>query len=238
MAKEKKQEQQTKQKEQPKGKDQPKGKEQTKGKEQPKKTKGKEKVDKVDLKPEEKIPARLYEKYKTEIIPGLVKFFNYKSVMQTPKLEKIIINMGVGQATQDAKILEDAVKEMEIISGQKPLVIKAKKSVSNFKLREGVPIGCKVTLRKDRMYEFLDRLINIAIPRIRDFRGLSDKSFDGRGSYTFGVKEHIIFPEVNVDKIIRLFGMDITVVTSAKTDSEAYELLKGFGMPFRKKETT
>jgi large subunit ribosomal protein L5 len=212
-----------------------KAQQQTKQKEQPKAVKGKEKSVK-ETKPEEKVPARLYDKYKAEIVPAMMKFFNYKSIMQVPKLEKICINMGVGQATQDQKILEDAAHELELISGQKPAITKAKKSVSNFKLREGVSIGCRVTLRKNKMYEFLDRFINVSVPRIRDFRGLSEKSFDGRGSFTVGVKEHIIFPEVNVDKLTRMYGMDITVVTSANTDQEAYELLKNFGMPFRKKE--
>jgi len=158
--------------------------------------------------------------------------------MQVPKIQKIVLNIGVGQATQDPKILEDAAKELESIVGQKPAIRKAKKSISNFKLREGMNIGCMVTLRGAKMYEFLDRLINIAIPRIRDFRGVSDKSFDGRGNYTLGIKEHMIFPEVNVDKITRLYGMDITIVTSAKTDQQAYELLKALGMPFRKKEVS
>lgn len=207
-----------------------------------KKQKGKveEQVEKkqVQTEPEEVVVPRLFEKYKKEVIPALMKFFNFKSVMQAPKLQKIVLNIGVGQATQDPKILEDAAKELETITGQKPAIRKAKKSISNFKLREGMNIGCMVTLRGAKMYEFLDRLISIAIPRIRDFRGVSDKSFDGRGNYTLGIKEHIIFPEVNVDKISRMYGMDITIVTSAKTDQQAYELLKGLGMPFRKKETS
>jgi large subunit ribosomal protein L5 len=198
--------------------------------------KGKDKDKKTEQKVEEKVPSRLYERYKSDIINKMKEFFSYKSVMQVPRLEKISVNMGIGLATQDPKILEDAAKELELIVGQKPLITKAKKSVSNFKLREGMAIGCKVTLRKAMMYEFLDRLISIAIPRIRDFRGISDKSFDGRGNFTMGIKEHIIFPEINVDKITRLYGMDITVVTSAKTDQEAYELLKHFGMPFHRKE--
>jgi large subunit ribosomal protein L5 len=210
---------------------------QPKQKEQPKKVKGKEKDTKAESKPEEKVPARLYEKYKKEIVPAMMKFFTYKSIMQVPKLEKICINMGVGQATQDQKILEDAAREMELIVGQKPAITKAKKSVSNFKLREGVSIGCRVTLRQSKMFEFLDRFINVSVPRIRDFRGVSEKSFDGRGNFTIGIKEHIIFPEVNVDKLTRMYGMDITIVTTAKTDQEAFELLKNFGMPFRKKET-
>jgi len=146
--------------------------------------------------------------------------------------------MGVGKATQDPKLLEDAVRDLEMIAGQKPAIRKAKKAISNFKLRQGMAIGCMVTLRGARMYEFLDRLINIALPRVRDFRGVSDKSFDGRGNYTLGIKEHIIFPEINVDKVNRIYGMDITIVTTAKTDAEAYELLKAFGFPFRKKEVS
>jgi len=183
-----------------------------------------------------KVPVRLAGVYKKEISPSLVKIFNYKSVMQAPKLEKIVLNMGVGAAVADQKIIEEAVKELETITGQKVSVRKSKKAISNFKLRENMNIGAMVTLRKERMYEFLDRLINIALPRVRDFKGLSDKSFDGRGNYTLGVKEQNIFPEINVDKITRVMGMDITFVTSAKTDNEAYELLKAFGIPFRKKE--
>lgn len=185
---------------------------------------------------EVKIPPRLGEIYKKEIVPTLMKAFNYKSIMQVPKLEKIVVNMGVGAAVSDQKIMEEAVKELETITGQRPSIRKAKKAISNFKLREGVNIGAMVTLRKEKMYEFLDRLINVALPRVRDFRGLSDKSFDGRGNYTLGVKEQIIFPEINVDKITRVMGMDVTLVTTAKTDNEAYELLKAFGIPFRKKE--
>ena len=183
-----------------------------------------------------KLTPRLEEKYMKEIAPNLLKQFSYKSSMQIPKLEKIVLNMGLGAAVQDSKLIGEAVADLEVIVGQKALIRKAKKSISNFKLREGVEIGAKVTLRRTRMYEFLDRLISIAMPRIRDFRGISDKSFDGRGNYTLGVKEHIIFPEINIDKVNRVLGMDITFVTSAKTDKEAYELLKAFGMPFRKKE--
>jgi len=156
--------------------------------------------------------------------------------MQVPKLHKIVVNMGLGAAVADQKILEEAVKELETITGQKASIRKAKKAISNFKLREGVNIGAMVTLRREKMYEFMDRLINIALPRVRDFRGLSDKSFDGRGNYTLGIKEQIIFPELNVDKITRVLGMDITFVTSAKSDNEAYELMQSFGFPFRKKE--
>lgn len=179
---------------------------------------------------------RLFDRYKETIVPELMKQFSYKSVMQVPHLEKIAINMGLGDAIQDAKILEQAAEDMEIITGQKPVITKAKQSISNFKLREGMQIGLRVTLRRARMYEFLDRFISAAIPRIRDFRGVSDKSFDGRGNYTIGVKEQIIFPEIDVDKIARIFGMDITIVTSAKTDEEARALLEQFGLPFRKKE--
>ncbi|MFZ2324158.1 MAG: 50S ribosomal protein L5 [Ignavibacteriaceae bacterium] len=185
---------------------------------------------------EVKISPRLGDVYNKEIIPSLMKAFNYKSIMQAPKLEKIVVNMGVGAAVADQKIMEEAVKELETVTGQKASIRKAKKAISNFKLREGMNIGAMVTLRKEKMYEFLDRLINVALPRVRDFRGLSDKSFDGRGNYTLGVKEQIIFPEINVDKITKVMGMDITFVTTAKSDNEAYELLKAFGIPFRKKE--
>lgn len=183
---------------------------------------------------EEKVPVRLLEFYRTKIVPELIKKFNYKNTMQAPKLSKICLNVGVGAAVVDPKIIENTVKEIEAVTGQRPTVVKAKKSVSNFKLRQGMNIGVRVTLRNDRMYEFLDRLVNIAIPRIRDFRGLSDKSFDGRGNYSMGIKEQIIFPEINVDNIQRISGLDITFATTAKTDEEAYELLKNFGMPFAK----
>lgn len=186
--------------------------------------------------PEEKITPRLLEMYRQEIVPQLMKKFSYKNIMQVPKLYKITVNIGVGKASQDPKLLEDAVRDLTMITGQKPSIRKAKKAISNFKLRQGMAIGCMVTLRGARMYEFFDRLINIALPRVRDFRGLSDKSFDGRGNYSLGIKEHIIFPEINVDKVNRVYGMDITIVTTAKTDAEAYDLLKSFGFPFRKKE--
>lgn len=185
---------------------------------------------------EEKIPARLKEKYRKDIVPKLKEQFSYKSIMQVPKLDKIVINMGVGAAVQDPKILEEAVKDLETITGQKASVRIAKKSISNFKLREGMKIGAKVTLRSQIMYEFLDRFISIALPRVRDFRGVSDKSFDGRGNYTLGLKEQIIFPEINTDKVTKILGMDITFVTTAASDKEAYELLAAFGVPFRKKE--
>lgn len=181
------------------------------------------------------IPLRLLDKYKSEIIPSLKEKFSYKNIMEVPKLEKIVVNMGVGEATNDSKILDSAVKDIETITGQKAQIRISKKAISNFKLREGMAIGAKVTLRKRNMYEFLDRLIAVAIPRVRDFRGIPDKSFDGRGNYTLGIKEQVIFPEINVDKVNRIIGMDVTFVTSAKTDNEAYELLLAFGMPFRKK---
>ncbi|MGE5496914.1 MAG: 50S ribosomal protein L5 [Syntrophothermus sp.] len=186
--------------------------------------------------PQEKVPPRLFDKYKTEIAPELKKRFSYKSDMQVPKLHKIVINMGVGSAVSDPKNLDEAVKDLETITGQKASVRLARKSISNFKLREGMKIGAMVTLRRDKMYEFLDRLITIALPRVRDFRGIPDKSFDGRGNYTLGIKEQIIFPEINVDKVTKILGMDITFVTTAKSDNEAYELLTAFGVPFRKKE--
>jgi len=186
--------------------------------------------------PEEKIIPCLSETYRKEVIPALVKQFKYTNLMQVPRLEKIAINIGVGQATQDPKLVEAAAHDLEVIVGQKPVITRAKKSISNFKLREKMPIGCRVTLRRAHMYEFLDRFISISVPRIRDFRGLSDKSFDGRGNYTIGIKEHTVFPEIDVDKITRVFGLDITFVTTAGTDREAYELLKAFGMPFVKRQ--
>jgi large subunit ribosomal protein L5 len=185
---------------------------------------------------EKNIKPRLIEKYKDEISPYLMKKFSYKSKMQIPHLDKIVINMGLGAAVQDSKVMDEAIKDLETITGQKASIRKAKKAISNFKLREGMKIGATVTLRRERMYEFFDRLITIAMPRIRDFRGVSDKSFDGRGNYTIGVKEQIIFPEINVDKITKIMGMDVTLVTTAKSDNEAYELLRSFGMPFIKKE--
>jgi large subunit ribosomal protein L5 len=182
--------------------------------------------------PEPIVPPRLRETYLKDSVPSLTKRFQYKSVMQVPRLEKISVNVGLGAATQDAKILDAAVKELELIVGQKVVITRAKKSISNFKLRQGVPIGCRVTLRGARMYEFFDRFVNVAVPRIRDFRGFSEKSLDGRGNFTVGIKEQIIFPEIDVDKVTRITGMDITFVTTAGTDEEAYELLKGLGMPF------
>lgn len=178
--------------------------------------------------------VRLLDKYKGEVVPGLQKQFSYGSSMQIPKLEKIILSVGVGEAVSDKKRIDEVAGEIALISGQKPVIINAKKSISNFKLREGMPIGVKVTLRKRKMYEFLDRFINIALPRVRDFRGLPVKGFDGRGNFNMGVKEQIIFPEINVDKINKISGMDVTFVTSAPTDEEALALLRGFGMPFQK----
>ena len=187
--------------------------------------------------PAEKPPAaRLREKYVREVVPTLMNRFKYKNPMQVPKMEKVSINVGVGQATQDPKLVEAVAKDLETIVGQKPVVTLAKKAISNFKLRQGMPIGVRVTLRRSRMYEFMDRFINLAVPRIRDFRGLSDKSFDGRGNYTVGIKEQVIFPEIDVDKVTKVFGMDITFVTTARTDAEAQELLKTFGMPFVRRE--
>jgi len=177
---------------------------------------------------------RLKQKYKDEIVPELVKKFNYTSVMQVPKLKKIAINQGVGAAIADKKVLENALSEMTMIAGQKAVPTKSKRDVSNFKLRKNVPIGARVTLRGDKMYEFLDRLVAVALPRIRDFKGINDKAFDGRGNYTIGVSEQIIFPEIDIDKINKITGMDITIVTSANTDDEALALLKEFGLPFKK----
>lgn len=178
---------------------------------------------------------RLLKKYREEIVPALQKKFNYKNVMQVPKLEKIVINMGVGEAIENSKLLDTAMEELMQIAGQRPVISKAKKSISNFKLRAGVPIGCFVTLRGWRMYEFLDRLLNIAVPRVRDFRGFSDRSMDGRGNFSLGLKEQIVFPEINYDKIDKIRGMNITIVTTAKTDEEGYELLAALGVPFAKK---
>ena len=177
---------------------------------------------------------RLKEKYTNEIVPALVSKFNYKSVMQTPKVDKIVINMGVGDAVANAKALDNAVEELTLVTGQKPVVTRAKKSIAGFRLREGMPIGAKVTLRGERMYEFLDKLVAVSLPRVRDFRGVSKKSFDGRGNYTLGVKEQLIFPEIDYDKVSKVRGMDIVIVTTANTDEEARELLTQLGMPFQK----
>lgn len=178
--------------------------------------------------------TRLKEFYLNEIVAGMEKKFGYENTLQVPKLNKIVINMGVGEAKENSKLLDAAIKDMETIAGQKAVVTKAKKSIANFKLREGMPIGCKVTLRGDKMYEFADRLINLALPRVRDFRGVSANSFDGRGNYALGIKEQVIFPEIEYDKIDKVRGMDIIFVTTAETDEEARELLTLFGMPFKK----
>ncbi|WP_137601073.1 50S ribosomal protein L5 [Paucilactobacillus nenjiangensis] len=177
---------------------------------------------------------RLKEKYVNEITPSLIEKFNYSSVMQTPKIDKIVLNMGVGDATTNAKNLDEAVAELSLISGQKPLITKAKKSIAGFRLREGMSIGAKVTLRGERMYDFLDKLINVSLPRVRDFRGVSNKAFDGRGNYTLGVREQLIFPEINFDNVNRVRGLDIVIVTTAQSDEESRELLAQLGMPFAK----
>ena len=178
--------------------------------------------------------SRLKEQYNSEIKDAMVKKFGYKNVMEIPKLEKIVINMGVGEAKENKKLLDTAIADLEIITGQKAVVTTAKKSIANFKLREGMPIGCKVTLRGERMYEFADRLINLALPRVRDFRGINPNAFDGRGNYALGIKEQLIFPEIEYDKVDKVRGMDVIFVTTAKTDEEARELLTLFGMPFKK----
>jgi len=177
---------------------------------------------------------QLKQKYNEEIVPSLVKKFNYESVMEVPKVEKIVINMGVGDAVQNSKALDNAVEELSLISGQKPVVTRAKKSIAGFRLREGMPIGTKVTLRGERMYDFLQKLIAVSLPRVRDFRGVSNKAFDGRGNYTLGVKEQLILPEINYDKVSKVRGLDIVIVTTSNTDEEAHELLAQLGMPFQK----
>ena len=178
--------------------------------------------------------SRLMERYQNEVVKSLMEKFNYSSKMQAPKIEKIVLNIGVGDAVSNSKLLDEAVNELTLISGQKPVITRAKKSIAGFKLREGAPIGCKVTLRGERMYEFLDKLVNISLPRVRDFRGVSNNSFDGRGNYTLGIKEQLIFPEINFDKVNKLRGMDIVFVTTAKTDEEGHELLAQLGMRFKK----
>ncbi len=177
---------------------------------------------------------RLQEKYNTEIVPAMTEKFKYKNVMQVPKLSKIVVNMGVGEAKENSKLLDSAVADMTIITGQKPIITKAKKSIANFKIREGMNIGCKVTLRGSKMYDFADRLINLALPRVRDFRGVNPNSFDGRGNYALGIKEQLIFPEIEYDKVDKVRGMDVIFVTTANTDEEARELIRLFGMPFAK----
>jgi large subunit ribosomal protein L5 len=176
----------------------------------------------------------LKQSYQEKVVPSMMEKFNYKSVMQVPKVEKVIINMGVGDAVQNSKLLDNAVEELTLIAGQKPVITRAKKSIAGFRLREGMPIGTKVTLRGERMYEFLQKLIRVALPRVRDFRGISNKAFDGRGNYTLGVKEQLIFPEVDYDKVNKVRGMDIVIVTTSSTDEESLELLTQFGMPFQK----
>ena len=176
--------------------------------------------------------SRLREKYVNEIVNDLIKKFEYKNKMQVPRVEKIVVNMGVGEAKDNVKILESALNDLQLICGQKPIVCRAKKSISNFKLRENMPIGCKVTLRRNRMYDFMDKLLNVALPRVRDFRGVSEKSFDGKWNYTLGLKEHLIFPEIEYDKIDKIRGLEVIFVTTANTDEEARELLKFLGMPF------
>ena len=178
--------------------------------------------------------SRLKDLYKDEIVDAMIKKFGYKNIMEVPKLDKIVINMGVGEAKENAKVLDSAVKDLETITGQKVVLTRAKNSVANFKIREGMPIGCKTTLRGEKMYDFMDRLVNLALPRVRDFRGVSADSFDGRGNYALGVKEQLIFPEIEYDKVEKVRGMDVIVVTTAKTDEEASELLRLFGMPFAK----
>ncbi len=177
----------------------------------------------------------LFERYQKEVVPALMKKFKYKNVMQVPKLDKIVVNMGLGEAVQNIKVLDHAVEELTVITGQKPVITRAKRSIAQFKLRAGMPIGCMVTLRKDRMYEFFNRLVNVALPRVRDFRGISPKSFDGRGNFAMGIKEQIIFPEVDYDSIDKIKGFNVVVTTTANTDEEALELLKLLGMPFRER---
>jgi large subunit ribosomal protein L5 len=179
--------------------------------------------------------TRLQEKYQKEVVPAMIEKFGYKNIMEVPKLEKIVINMGVGEAKENQKVLESAVNDLTLIAGQKPVLTRAKKSVANFKIRENMPLGCKVTLRKSQMFEFADKLMSIALPRVRDFRGVSSKAFDGRGNYSLGIKEQLIFPEIEYDKIDKVRGMDIIFVTSANTDEEARELLRFLGMPFAQK---
>lgn len=179
--------------------------------------------------------ARLYTQYKDDVVSNLQEQFEYANIMAVPKLEKIVINCGVGEAVENEKVLETVSNNLAKITGQRPITTKAKKSISNFKIRDGMPIGCKVTLRKKKMYEFLDRLINLALPRTRDFQGVPDKSFDGRGNYTLGIQEHTIFPEINTEEVDTVHGLDVTFVTSAETDEEAYALLKEFGMPFQRR---
>ena len=178
-------------------------------------------------------PSRLRARYRSEILPALQKELAYRNTLQVPRLDKLVINMGLGEAIQNVKVLDSAVEELATITGQKPVVTKARKAIANFKLREGVPIGCMVTLRGDRMYEFFDRLVNVALPRVRDFKGLSDRSFDGRGNYSLGIREQIIFPEINLDKIDKVKGLTISIITTARSDSDGKLLLRALGFPFR-----
>jgi large subunit ribosomal protein L5 len=183
--------------------------------------------------PEEKIPARLRVRYETEIMPELMRELKIENRMRAPRLDKIVINLALGDARENVKLLDAAAEELRLIAGQKPVITKARKAISNFKLREGMPIGTMVTLRRERMYEFFDRLVNVALPRVRDFRGVSDKSFDGRGNYSLGIREHTIFPELNLDKVEKVKGLTISIITTARTDNEGYMLLRALGMPFR-----
>jgi large subunit ribosomal protein L5 len=185
------------------------------------------------VEPEAKVPARLKVRYEQEIVPALMRELKIENRMRVPKLEKIVINMGLGEARDNIKLLESAVEELGLITGQKPVITRARKAISNFKLRQGMPIGVMVTLRRDRMYEFLDRMVNIALPRVRDFRGISDKAFDGRGNYSLGIREHTIFPELSLDRVDRVKGMTISIITTARSDFEGYSLLKALGLPFR-----
>ena len=187
---------------------------------------------------EDDMATRLQEQYENDVVPALIQRFGYENRMQVPKVEKVVLNMGVGEAVLNARVIENAVEDLTRIAGQRPSIRRARKAVSNFKLRQGMPIGCAVTLRRARMYEFLDRFFNFSVPRIRDFRGLSTRSFDGRGNYTVGIQEQIIFPEINYDQIDKIRGLDVTLVTTASTDEEALELLSGMGMPFQDRERT
>lgn len=187
---------------------------------------------------EDDMATRLQEHYENDVVPALIQRFGYKNRMQVPKVEKVVLNMGVGEAVLNARVIENAVEDLTRIAGQRPSIRRARKAVSNFKLRQGMPIGCAVTLRRARMYEFLDRFFNFSVPRIRDFRGLSTRSFDGRGNYTLGIQEQIIFPEIDYDQIDKIRGLDVTLVTTASTDEEALELLSGMGMPFQDRERT
>jgi large subunit ribosomal protein L5 len=222
----------------PKAKPQAEGKGEAKAKAKkvkaPVEAKEKPQAEAPEAAPAEKVTPRMWEYYRGECVPRMIQEFKYRSSMQVPRLTKIVINLGLGEAIQNIKLLESAATELAAISGQKPVVTRAKKSIAAFKLREGMPIGCMVTLRRNRMYEFMDKLVNVVLPRVRDFRGVSDKAFDGRGNYTLGIREQIIFPEIDYDKIDKVKGMNITIVTSARTDEEGKYLLTLLGLPFRK----